>query len=69
MVRHSVHVALLNRAVVEVRGDRHSARIAVLAGLLHDLDVESQPELDTHTRETAEILRGRGVDGEIIEMR
>lgn len=39
----------------------------MLAGLLHDLDVESQPNLDTHTRETAEILGELGVDAEIIE--
>ena len=38
-----------------------------LAGLLHDLDAESQPDLATHTRETAEILSNLGVDGEIIE--
>jgi len=37
LARHSVHVALLNRAVVEVRGDRRSAHIAALAGLLHDI--------------------------------
>lgn len=38
-----------------------------LAGLLHDLDAESHTDLDVHTRETAQVLRDRGVDGEIIE--
>jgi len=38
-----------------------------LAGLLHDLDAESQPDLAVHTRETEDILRERGVDDEIIE--
>lgn len=38
-----------------------------LAGLLHDLDAESQPDLATHTREAAEILRRLGVDEEIVE--
>ncbi|MDK9709376.1 MAG: HDIG domain-containing protein [Desulforhopalus sp.] len=38
-----------------------------LAGLLHDLDSESQPDLATHTRETAAILREKGVDAEIVE--
>ena len=38
-----------------------------LAGLLHDLDAERQPDLDIHTRETAEILTQRGVDREIVE--
>ncbi len=38
-----------------------------LAGLLHDLDAETQPDLAVHTRETAEILQDKGVDAEIIE--
>ncbi|MDJ0622051.1 MAG: HDIG domain-containing protein [Desulfocapsaceae bacterium] len=38
-----------------------------LAGLLHDLDAESQPDLATHTQETAEILNEKGIDPEIID--
>jgi len=38
-----------------------------LAGLLHDLDAETHPDLEIHTRETAQILRERGIDEEIIE--
>ncbi len=38
-----------------------------LAGLLHDLDAETQPDLDVHTQETARILREKGVNEEIIE--
>ena len=38
-----------------------------LAGLLHDLDAETQPNLATHTCEAAEILTERGIDSEIIE--
>ncbi|PLX99288.1 MAG: hydrolase [Desulfuromonas sp.] len=38
-----------------------------LAGLLHDLDAETQPDLEIHTRETEEVLREKGVDAEIIE--
>ena len=38
-----------------------------LAGLLHDLDAETQPDLAVHTRETEELLRERGIDEEIIE--
>ncbi len=38
-----------------------------LAGLLHDLDAESQPDLKVHTRETEALLREIGIDGEIIE--
>ncbi len=38
-----------------------------LAGLLHDLDVESHPDLSTHTHGTIQILQKRGVDSEIID--
>jgi putative nucleotidyltransferase with HDIG domain len=38
-----------------------------LAGLLHDLDAETHPDLDIHTRETTHVLRTRGIDEEIIE--
>ncbi len=38
-----------------------------LAGLLHDLDAETQPDLSTHTQEAAEILKEKGIDDEIVE--
>jgi putative nucleotidyltransferase with HDIG domain len=38
-----------------------------LAGLLHDLDVETHTDLDVHTLETARILRAKGIDEEIVE--
>lgn len=38
-----------------------------LTGLLHDLDAETHTDLDVHTRETARILREKGVDEAIIE--
>lgn len=38
-----------------------------LAGLLHDLDAESQPDLSIHTRETEEVLTRLGIDAEIVE--
>lgn len=38
-----------------------------LAGLLHDLDAESQPDLATHTRETVTVLKENGVAPEIID--
>jgi putative nucleotidyltransferase with HDIG domain len=37
-----------------------------LAGLLHDLDAETQPDLSIHTKETEKVLRDRGIDEEII---
>ncbi|MGW8161871.1 MAG: HDIG domain-containing metalloprotein [Desulfobulbales bacterium] len=38
-----------------------------LAGLLHDLDVETQPDLAVHTTETVQVLEQYGVDPEIID--
>lgn len=38
-----------------------------LAGLLHDLDAETEPDLATHTQKAAEILRGRGVAEVLVE--
>ena len=38
-----------------------------LAGLLHDLDAESRPDLREHTHETARILNEMGVHEEIVE--
>ena len=38
-----------------------------LAGLLHDLDAETHTDLDIHTRETARVLSGIGVDAEIVD--
>ena len=38
-----------------------------LAGLLHDLDAETRPDLKNHTRETEAILQDLGIDAEIIE--
>ncbi len=37
-----------------------------LVGLLHDFDYERWPDPPAHTREGAEILRGLGVDEEIV---
>ena len=38
-----------------------------LAGLLHDLDVETHQDLAVHTHGTVQILKEKGVDGEIID--
>lgn len=38
-----------------------------LAGLLHDLDVETQPDLRVHTSETVKVLTEKGVNPEIVE--
>lgn len=65
MINHCLASEAVMGALAEKLGeDQQKWR---LAGLLHDLDAESQPSLDTHTKETAEILGERGVDSEIIE--
>ncbi|MDW7774601.1 MAG: HDIG domain-containing protein [Desulfobulbaceae bacterium] len=38
-----------------------------LAGLLHDLDVETQPDLATHTRETVQVLEELGINPDVID--
>lgn len=62
---HCLAAEAVLRAMAEKLGE--DAEKWGLAGLLHDLDAESQPDLATHTRETVTILEGRGVDPEIIE--
>lgn len=56
--------AVLRAAAVRLGSDQEQWG---LAGLLHDLDVETQPDLETHTSETVAILKEQGVDPEIIE--
>ena len=38
-----------------------------IAGLLHDLDAESHPDLKEHTKEAEKILKAREIDEEIIQ--
>ena len=65
MIKHCLASEAVLRALAE-RLDKDVDQWG-LAGLLHDLDVESQPDLATHTSETVEILSGLGVDAEIID--
>jgi len=65
MVNHSLAAEAVLRAMAEELGEDQEKWS--LAGLLHDLDVESQPDLATHTSETVTILKENGVDPEIIE--
>ena len=65
LVNHSLAAEAVLRAMAERLGkdpDQWG-----LAGLLHDLDSETQPDLTTHTSETVMILADKGVDPEIIE--
>lgn len=65
LINHSLAAeAVMRAAAARLGEDREQWG---LAGLLHDLDAETQPDLSTHTRETAAILRDKGVDPEIVE--
>ena len=65
LVNHSLAAEAVLRALAERLGE--DPEKWGLAGLLHDLDSESQPDLATHTTETVRILDDLGVDTEIIE--
>lgn len=65
MVKHCLAAEAVLRAMAVRLGEDEEKW--GLAGLLHDLDAETQPDLDTHTKEAAEILSEKGVDAEIIE--
>lgn len=65
LVNHSVAAEAVMRAVAARLGEDQEKW--GLAGLLHDLDAETQPDLAIHTREAVTILQEKGVDPEIIE--
>jgi putative nucleotidyltransferase with HDIG domain len=65
LVRHCLAAEAVMRALADRLGEDRDKW--GLAGLLHDLDVETQPDLATHTSETVHILGDLGVDPEIID--
>ena len=65
LVNHSLATEAVLRAMAERLGEDQEKW--GLAGLLHDLDSETQPDLATHTSETVAVLKAKGVDPEIIE--
>ncbi len=65
LVNHSLATEAVLRAMAERLGEDQEKW--GLAGLLHDLDSETQPDLATHTSETIAVLKAKGVDPEIIE--
>ena len=65
MVKHCLAAEAVLRAMAKRFGEDEDKW--GLAGLLHDLDAETQPDLDTHTQETSAILTEKGVDAEIVE--
>jgi putative nucleotidyltransferase with HDIG domain len=64
-----VNHCLATEAVMRALARRFGAdpELWGLAGLLHDLDAETRPDLQTHTLETAALLAERGVAPEIID--
>lgn len=65
MIKHCLATEAVMRALArKMQGDEDKWG---LAGLLHDLDVEHQPDLAVHTTETAHVLGEHGIDGEIID--
>lgn len=65
LVNHCLAAEAVLRAMAERLGE--DPEKWGLAGLLHDLDSESQPDLATHTSETTAILKENGVDEDIVE--
>ena len=65
MIKHCLATEAVLRALADQLDE--NADQWGLAGLLHDLDIESQPDLATHTSETVQILGSLGVDAEIID--
>ena len=65
LVNHSLAAEAVMRALAGRLGE--DAEMWGLAGLLHDLDAELEPDLATHTTRTAEILTAKGVDPVIVE--
>lgn len=65
MFKHCLAAETVMQALAEKLG--HDPEKWGLAGLLHDLDAETHPDLDDHTHETVRILQDKGVDEEIIE--
>lgn len=65
LVNHSLAAEAVLRAMARRLGQDEEKW--GLAGLLHDLDAELEPELATHTTRTVAILTEKGIDGEIVE--
>lgn len=65
LVNHSLAAEAVLRAMAARLGENQEKW--GLAGLLHDLDAELEPDLAMHTTRTVSILREKAVDEEIIE--
>ncbi len=64
LIKHALSIEAAMRYYARL-GD-HDEELWGLVGLLHDFDYERWPKPPDHTREGAEILRGRGVDEVVV---
>lgn len=65
LVNHSLAAEAVLRAIADRLGE--DVEMWGLTGLLHDLDVELEPDLAQHTKKTVEILNGKGVAPVIVD--
>ncbi len=65
LIKHCLATEAVIRALAKRLGQNEDKW--GLAGLLHDLDVETQPDLTVHTNETVKVLTDKGIDPEIID--
>ncbi len=66
MIKHCLATEAVMKALAEKLGENPEKW--GLAGLLHDLDAEATADdLSIHTHETVKILKGKGLNDEIIE--
>ena len=65
LIKHCLATEAVLRALAK-RLDENQDKWG-LAGLLHDLDVETQPDLSVHTSETVQVLSDKGINPEIID--
>ena len=64
--KHSLATEVIMRKIAQRRGENED--LWGIAGLLHDLDFEeTKDDMPNHTLRTEELLKGKGVSGEIIE--
>lgn len=65
MIKHCLATEAVMRALARHLGEDEDKW--GLAGLLHDLDVETHPDLTVHTNGTVRVLQEKGVDPEIVD--
>ena len=65
LIKHSLASEAVMRELAKKLGE--DPDLWGLAGLLHDLDAELEPDLSTHTVKTMEILKTKGVPEKVLQ--